>query len=205
MKRADVFHFFLIAWLLLGVAVPAQAQSDPAKIIQDTTSAVIARVSKEKTALQAAPAKMYELVAAMIFPHFDFNIMSQWVLGTAWKTADEATRAAFVGEFRKLLVRTYATALLEYSDQKIEYPAAEPSRNPKTAVVKQNIVQAVGKVLPVVYRLHQDSGEWQVFDVEVDGISLVKTLKSSFSQILNEGGIDALLKTLKAKNQDLGA
>ena len=131
--------------------------------------------------------------------------MSQWVLGPAWKAADEATRQAFVEQFRKLLVRTYATALLEYSDETMEYPPVEPSSNPKTATVKQNIVQSVGKVLPVVYRLHEDNGEWQVFDVEVDGISLVKTFKASFSQILNEGGVDELLKSLKAKNRDLGA
>jgi phospholipid transport system substrate-binding protein len=205
MKRLIPLNLVLVGLLFLSGIVPVQAQSDPTKIIQETTSAVVARVKTEKAALRAAPAKMYALVAEMIFPHFDFNIMSQWVLGPAWKTADEATRQAFVEQFRKLLVRTYATALLEYSDETMEYPPVEPSHNPKTATVKQNIVQTVGKVLPVVYRLHEENGEWQVFDVEVDGISLVKTFKSSFSQILNEGGVDELLKSLKAKNRDLGA
>ena len=205
MKRLIPFNLVLVGLLFLSGVAPAQAQNDPTKIIQETTSAVVARVKTEKAALRAAPAKMYALVAEMIFPHFDFNSMSQWVLGPAWKTADEATRKAFVEQFRKLLVRTYATALLEYSDETMEYPPVEPSHNPKTATVKQNIVQSVGKVLPVVYRLHEENGEWQVFDVEVDGISLVKTFKSSFSQILHEGGVDELLKNLKAKNRDLGA
>lgn len=205
MKRLIPFNLVLVGLLFLSGVVPAQAQNDPTKIIQETTTAVVARVKTDKAALRAAPAKMYALVAEMIFPYFDFNIMSQWVLGPAWKTADEATRKAFVEQFRKLLVRTYATALLEYSDETMEYPPVEPSRNPKTATVKQNIVQSVGKVLPVVYRLHEENGKWQVFDVEVDGISLVKTFKSSFSQILNEGGVDELLKNLKAKNRDLGA
>jgi phospholipid transport system substrate-binding protein len=66
-------------------------------------------------------------------------------------------------------------------------------------------MQTVGKVLPVVYRLHNKTGEWKVFDVEVDGISLVKTFKSSFSPILKDGGIDKLLENLNAKNKDLGA
>jgi phospholipid transport system substrate-binding protein len=141
----------------------------------------------------------------MIFPHFDFGVMSQFVLGEQWKAADEAKRAAFVEQFRKLLVRTYAAALLEYSDQTIEYPDPGPQpSNAKTAIVKQDITQASGAMLPVVYRLHNKAGNWKVFDVSVDGVSLVKTYRSSFTSILKEGGIDQLISTLATKNQEIG-
>ena len=188
-----------------SLAGPVMADESPQTIVQTTTDEVISRVKNEKDALRDDPAKMFNLVSEMIFPHFDFEVMSRFVVGTPWSTTEAAKQQAFIGEFRRLLVRTYATALLEYSDQTIEYPASEPTNNPKTAIVRQNVNQSVGKVLPVMYRLHDKSGEWKVYDVEVDGISLVKTFKSAFAQTISEGGLDRLIEDLKAKNKDLGA
>jgi phospholipid transport system substrate-binding protein len=201
MKR---FVLVCAAALFLGFAGAVNALEDAQTVVQTTTDAVVERVRAEKDALRTDPAKMYGLVSEMIFPHFDFNIMSQWVLGEHWKTTDPAQQAEFVEQFRRLLVRTYATALLEYSDQSISYPPAEASHNPKTAVVKQDIKQAGGTSMPVVYRLHNKTGSWKVFDVSVDGVSLVKTYKSSFAQIITDGGIGKLIETLQSKNKDLG-
>jgi phospholipid transport system substrate-binding protein len=192
------------AVLMLGLAGFANAAGDAQTVVKTTTDAVVERVRSEKDALRTNPAKMYGLVSEMIFPHFDFTIMAQWVLGEHWKTSDAAQQKEFVEQFRRLLVRTYATALLEYSEQTISYPAVEPPKNPKTAVVKQDIKQQGGANLPVVYRLHNKTGDWKVFDVSVDGVSLVKTYKSSFAQIISEGGIAQLIENLKTKNQDLG-
>lgn len=192
------------ALAVLIVSADLSAQQAPLETVRHTTDEVVARVRNEKDALRANPAKMYGLVSEMIFPHFDFGVMSQFVLGEQWKSADEGKRAAFVEQFRKLLVRTYAAALLEYSDQQIEYPEppAQPE-NAKTAVVKQDILQPSGANLPVVYRLHNKTGDWKVFDVSVDGVSLVKTYRSSFTSILKEGGIDQLIATLETKNQEI--
>ena len=184
-----------------GVALAIEA---PLDTVRNTTDQVVARVKDEKDALRSDPAKMYSLVSEMIFPHFDFHVMSQFVLGEQWKSADDDSRRAFVEQFRKLLVRTYAAALLEYSDQKITYPGAEQSANAKTSIVKQDIIQPSGSVLPVVYRLHNRAGDWKVFDVSVDGVSLVKTYRSSFTSILKEGGIGKLIQTLSTKNQEIG-
>ncbi|MCC7122061.1 MAG: ABC transporter substrate-binding protein [Gammaproteobacteria bacterium] len=201
MKR---FALVCAAALLFGFVGLAGAAVDAQTVVQETTTAVIDRVKAEKDTLRGDPAKMYSLVSDTIFPHFDFSIMSQWVLGEHWKIADTAQRQEFVEQFRRLLVRTYATALLEYSDQTIAYPANEASHNPKTATVKQDIKQPGGTILPVVYRLHNKSGDWKVFDVAVDGVSLVKTYKSSFAQVIAEGGIAKLIANLKDKNKDLG-
>lgn len=183
----------------------ASALGAPLDTVRDTTEEVVARVKDEKDALRAEPAKMYRLVSDMIFPHFDFNVMSQFVLGEQWKAAEEAQRVAFVEQFRKLLVRTYAAALLEYSDQSISYPTPAPqAADSRTAVVRQDISQPSGTAMPVVYRLHNKTGTWKVFDVAVDGVSLVKTYRSSFTSVLKDGGLDKLIATLATKNQEIG-
>ncbi len=175
----------------------------PQDVVKTTTDQVVERVRNERDELRGNPGKMYALVSDMIFPHFDFEIMSQWVLGEQWKTADTAKRVEFVEQFRKLLVRTYAAALLEYSDQIIKYPPTDAQTRPNTAVVRQEISQPGTEMLPIVYRLHNKTGDWKVFDVSVDGVSLVKTYKASFAPIINEGGIDQLIHTLNTKNQEL--
>jgi len=201
-------HLLGIVWaaaVALSLAGPVVAQESPQTIVQTTTDEVISRVKNEKDALRGDPTKMYNLVAEMIFPHFDFDVMSQFVLGPDWKTAEEGKRKEFVDQFRKLLVRTYAAALLEYSEQSIAYADAGPApKNPKTAIVRQDITQPSGTNLPVVYRLHTRPDGWKVYDVTVDGVSLVKTYRSSFASIIKEGGLDKLIATLHTKNQEIG-
>lgn len=194
----------LLAILLGFCAATAQADDDPTAIVQATTDRVLDRVRSDKPGLQADPGKMYNLVSELIFPHFDFGIMSQWVLGDHWKNADEATREGFVEQFRKLLVRTYAAALLEFSEQKITYPPVEQKGGPSTALVRQEIAQSGGGIIPIVYRLHNKTGAWKVFDVSVDGVSLVKTYRASFASMMKDGGLDGLIASLDSKNQQYG-
>lgn len=201
MKRSRLITAATLALSLFGTA--AFGLEAPQDVVKNTTDQVVERVRNERNALRADPARMYELVSEMIFPHFDFSIMSQWVLGEQWAAADDAQRAEFVEQFRKLLVRTYAAALLEYSDQIISYPADQAPAKPNTAVVMQQISQPGTAVLPVVYRLHNKTGNWKVFDVSVDGVSLVKTYKASFAPIISEGGLDRLIQTLDTKNQEI--
>jgi len=189
------------AILLLMFLLPLQAAPVPADIVRTTTDDVLARVTADKETLRADPGKMFNLVSEVIFPHFDFTIMSQWVLGEHWSSADEASRAAFVDQFRKLLVRTYATALLEFSDQTITYPDTEQKGGANTALVRQEISQEGGAPMPILYRLHNKTGEWKVFDVSVDGVSLVKTYRASFGAMIKDGSLAALIDELATKNK----
>lgn len=191
----------LLATLLLGSA--AVAVEEPIEIVRNTTDQVIETVKSEREALRADPRKMYNLVSETIFPYFDFGIMSQWVLGDHWQSAGDDVRAQFIEQFRKLLVRTYATALLEFSDQVISYPAVDNQSGKSTAVVRQEISQPGSATMPVMYRLHNRSGEWKVYDVSVDGVSLMKTYRASFTSEIQNNGIDGLIETLSSKNQDL--
>ncbi len=190
------------ALLLFIVSTGAlAAASEPSDVVRTTTDNVLERIKNEKESLHEDPGRMYKLVSELIFPHFDFAIMAKWVLGKHWTEADEGTRDAFVEEFRKLLVRTYATALLNFSDQSITYPPIEQTGRANTALVKQQITQRGSATVPVIYRLHNKSGDWKVFDVSVDGVSLVKTYRASFGSIIRNKGLSGLLDSMVSKNQ----
>lgn len=191
--------------MMSALALAATSAPAPLEIVRTTTNNVLERVKSDKETLRAEPGKMYELVSELIFPHFDFAIMAQWVLGDSWAGADEPTRAAFVDQFRKLLVRTYATALIEFSDQTISYPEFDNAPAPTTATVKQEISQPGSSSIPIVYRLHNKTGDWKVFDVSVDGVSLIKTYRASFAAAIKNDGLPALIQSLETKNQRYAA
>lgn len=201
MKRYS--HIAVIALAILCGAVSARAATDPLEVVKQTTDAVTGRIAKEKESLRGDPGKTYALVSEIIFPHFDFTTIAQFVLGPEqWKSADPKRRETFIEQFRKLLVRTYATALLEYSDHQIRYPESAAVKD-STAFVKQEIVQAGGTPMVVNYRLNAKTGEWKVIEVVVDGVALMKTYRGSFQGTVKEKGLDGLLADLTTKNAEL--
>ena len=128
------------------------------------------------------PERIYGLVNELIIPHFDFQNMSRLVLGNAWKNATEYQQSVFLEQFKRLLVRTYATVLREYSDHKIVYHPEETKPNSKLVVMKTEVEGAINNnSIPIDYRMYNAGGSWKVIDVAIDGVSLVSTYRGSFA------------------------
>lgn len=197
------FRLWLLACLLVSSAAVPAAQRSALEVIKHTSDEVIARVQSEKEVLRAEPRRLNALVDELIFPHFDFNRMGRWVLGKNWSIATEAERARFIEEFRLLLVRTYATALLEYSDRTITYQPEVVDEDGGQATVRSEIQQPGGQPVPINYRMHVKDGDWKVFDVAVEGVSLISTYRGSFADEVARSGIKGLIDSLAARNQGL--
>lgn len=191
--------------LLAGWVSPVQANlADAEKIVRDTTTQVVDRLVAEKAQLDAHPERIYELIHELVIPHFDFASMAKWVLGKNWRDASESQRGAFVSQFQTLLVRTYAKALLEYSEEEIKFLPSEPTPDSNLIVVKTEVAQPGGTTpIPIHYRMHVSGGEWKVVDVSVDGVSLVSTYRGSFASEIQKAGLDALIAKLTERNQKL--
>lgn len=170
------------------------------EIVKETADSVIARLTAERTELEAHPEKLYSLINELVIPHFDFVSMSKWVLGRNWREATEGQQQKFVSEFRTLLVRTYAKALLEYSNETIQYLPVENNPDSNIVVVKTEIHQPGSKPVTINYSMHISGGEWKVVDVVVDGISLIATYRGSFASEIRKSGMDALIAKLTERN-----
>ncbi len=186
--------------LLFPLVVTAVTPQDAQDLAKTTADKVIARVKVEKAALRANPLRLNALVDELVIPHFDFERMSQWVLGKHWPGASVAQRSKFVVEFRQLLVRTYAKSLLEYSDWEIHYLPVLAGGDGKSVTVKTEVQRPGGDAIPMSYRMHTKDDGWKVYDVTVDGVSIVSTYRSSFSSEIRKGGLDALIQRLVEKN-----
>ena len=176
----------------------------PDEVVKETAEGVISHIESNRSILETHPEKIYDMVNELVIPRFDFISMSKWVLGKHWKTASEIQRLEFIAQFKALLVRTYARALLEYSGQKIKYHPTEQNPQSNLAVVKTELTSLSNTQLPILYRMHQKNEEWKVVDIAVDGVSLVTTYRGSFATQIKKNGFDSLLNELSKKNETLG-
>jgi phospholipid transport system substrate-binding protein len=187
---------------VLLIATPLRAASDvtPLELVQDTSSRMLAALSDERDAIRRDPSHLYDLVSTIVLPYFDFERMSQWVLGKNWRTATPEQREHFVEQFRGLLVRTYGTALFDYADEKIIYlPFAGDITAPSVTVRTE--IEHAGSTIPISYSMYRSRNGWKVYDVAISGISLVTNYRSSFGNIIRDEGIDSLIRQLADKNK----
>jgi phospholipid transport system substrate-binding protein len=128
--------------------------------------------------------------------------MARLVLGKYWRRANDEQKTTFEKEFRLLIVRTYATALLEYTDEVIEYPPTRLKPGDDDVTVQTVINQPGGVPIPVNYSLHlTEAGQWKVYDMVIDGISLVTNYRSSFASEIRRGSLDDLIGKLVEHNK----
>lgn len=199
MKRF-IAAFCLIAPLLLGARVAAGAES-PQGLVQETSERMLTTLKAERGAIEKNPDRLYQLVREIVLPHFDFEQMSRLVLGKHWRRLTPEQRERFVQEFQALLIRTYGTALNEYRDQKIEYLPMREGSDPKETTVRTEVQRPGAPPIPIDYSMLLENDRWKVYDVVIEGVSLVTNYRTSFSNEINQGGFDQLIKKLQERNQ----
>jgi len=190
----------LVFTLLLSAAVSATL-ANPLDLIKETTDQVLSQIAGQREQLRADPGKVYELVNETVLPRFDFEYMSQLVLGRYWARASVEQKSEFVQQFRELLVRTYATTLLNYADQEISYMPLRMVSGATDATVSTKVVGGGAPPIPINYSLYQKQGEWKVYDVVIDNISLVSQYRTSYAAHVKRYKMDGLIQQMKKLNE----
>jgi len=194
-----VARLTLLAALFAGSATATDIS--PQDLVRDTSSRMLTALRDEQDAIARDSGRLYELVSTIVLPYFDFERMSQWVLGKNWRTATPAQRDAFVEQFRILLVRTYGRALSEYADEKIVYLPFVNDGKSSTVTVRTEIEKA-GSTIPISYSMYNSQHGWKVYDVAISGVSLVTNYRSTFGNIIRNEGMDSLIRQLSRRNRD---
>jgi phospholipid transport system substrate-binding protein len=178
----------------------------PQALVKQATDDMLKALKDNEAELETNPDKIYELVEAILMPHLDFEKMSKLALGKNWRNANDEQRVRFIEEFRLLLVRTYSTAMLEYTDEEIRFLPFRDDLSRKRVTVPMEVLQPGGPSIPMALSLYQNKEEaWKVYDVKIDGISLVTTYRSSFANEIRSGGMDKLIESLAERNAKVKA
>jgi len=174
-------------------------------LIVTNTKKLLAELKKNNGTIKQDNSIAYSLVDEIVLPHIDFRRIGQIVLGKYWRRADEDQRARFIKEFRDFLVRTYVTAMIEFSDQIVSHANNVrylPFRNtdPEDVTVRMEIKLPDRPPVSVNYSLYLKGADWLIYDLSVEGISLATTYRSSFASEIRRNGIDKLISKLAARN-----
>lgn len=197
MKRSVI-----AALVLLFAPFAPAADVAPDQLAREATDKIVVLLKANKDAYSKDHKKLYAMVDEHVLAHFDFRAMSRTVLGRYWREANEDQRAKFATEFRDLLVRTYATALLKYNDEQIVYLPFRMSPEDRTAAVKSEVHRKDGgPPIAIQYNFYHTDKGWKVYDVAIEGASLVSTYQSTFAARAQKDGLDALIASLAQDNR----
>ena len=175
---------------------------EPQVVVKDSTERMLQALRDNEAELEEDPGLIFGLVESIIMPHFDFDKMAKLALGKNWRKVSTEQKIQFTEEFRLLLIRTYSTAMLEYTDEEIRFLPFRGELAKKKVKVPMEIIQPGGPSIPMALAMYLNKeGEWKVYDVKIDGISLVTNYRSTFTTQIRNKGMDKLIETLAKKNE----
>jgi phospholipid transport system substrate-binding protein len=190
-------------WCVATIALAAQS---PVQMLQTASDQMISSLQQNKATIKTNPKYVEGLARQILLPHVDITSMAKLALGRdGWLSATPAQQQQFVTQFTTIMIRTYSSALAAYTNQKVQFYPLRGDINGKSIIeVNSKIIQSGGPAIPVNYRLILRGNEWKVFDLSVDGISMVQSFRSQFSQPLKQGGMQGLLNAMVKHNASRG-
>ncbi len=206
MTRATIRKAIETAALGLAVALAAPARAEdlpPDQLVKNVTLEVVDLIAKDKEIQAGNRAKLIQLIDAKVLPHFNFAAMTALAMGQSWNKATPEQKKRMTEEFRILLVRTYASALAAYSEQKFDFRPLRAKPTDTDVTVQVRVLQSGAQPVPIDYSMEKTAAGWKVYDVMVGGVSLVANYRTEFNNVVRESGVDGLIKSLATKNKAL--
>lgn len=197
------FYVFSFLFFLCMLNATACAKADPDVLLKQITQELLTTLRSEEAQIQAAPNRLYAIIDKILVPYVDWDAMSHWVIGrSAWAQASDLQRQRFSQAFKKLLIRTYASTLRAYRNQTIEYLPVRGGIDGKSRIQVSSLIKEPGReTIRVTYRLADKGTQWKVYDIAIEGVSLLKGFQAQFATELKQNGLDKLIQRLQQHNE----
>lgn len=193
-----LLSWLLAGWLLATISLQLRADPGPVELLETVTDQVLEIVRQDPEIL-GDKTRLRGLARELILPHIDFETLSRWVLGKYWRQATGDQRTRFIAQFREMLMNSYLRSVTGYRDNTVRFQQ-RPGQPDGRALVDADISQPNGPPIRAEFRMHRVESQWLIYDVAVEGISLVATHRSSFAREISTNGIDSLLSRLEEMN-----
>ncbi len=192
----------IFAACLLWASTCAAVGQAPDVLVRETTELLLKTIRADPEIAAGNRKRITEVVEANLVEHFDFARMTRLAVGKDWRRIDPARQPELISEFKTLLVRTYSVSLSEYRDQVITYKPVTVEPGARSVMVQTTISQSGANPISMNYRMAATPEGWKVYDVIVEGVSLVITYRSLFNSTVESSGVDGLIKLLRDKNEE---
>ena len=204
--QSNLFSLGVSSLVMIFLSIgSAQAMESPENVVKRTVDTIVNKIQANRGAYKADTNKLYAMVEQNLVPAIHVDRMSGLILGNSAKTASAAQKSAFAAEFKTFLIRSYATALLDYTgDQKVVYQPVTMAPGADKVVVSADLVASDGKKYPIsLYMSNRSDTQWRAYNMKVAGINFVGTYRANFGGVIAQKGVDGLIADLKQKNAKL--
>ena len=192
--------FALLAAQFIFVEAAAAQELKPDELVKKVTDDVLAAVKSDKQLAAGDKQKALKLAEEKVLPHIDFQEATRLAVGKSWNQATPEQKKKLVDEFRRMLVRTYSSAIQAYEGQTMKVQPLRMKPDDTDVTVHNQYIRAGGKPVQLDYQMRKTPDGWKIYDIIVEGVSLVLTYRSEFDAVVKQQGIDGLIKRLADKN-----
>lgn len=192
------------AMALFALRAPAEV-TPPDELVKSVTLETLEIVSKDQEIQAGNVEKIIGLVEAKVLPHFSFDSMTALAMGVNWRKATPEQKAKLVEQFKTLLVRTYASAITSYRDEKFEFLPLRAKPTDTDVTVNVRVLKSGRQPIALDYDMEKTANGWKCYNVYVAGVSLVLNYRTEFANEVRKSGIDGLIEVLEKKNKKLEA
>jgi len=186
--------------VLALMSLPVFAGQTPDVVIHSATDAMTTKLTADKAKIATNPTHVESIVRELVLPHVDADAVARRVLAKHWKGANPDQQQRFTAEFQSYLVRFYAKAFANYDGEKIQIGSNPEVDDRGNATVKTEILRKNGQPIPVAYRMAPAGETWKMYDVVIEGISLVQSKKDEFGPLITSKGLDKVIADLADVN-----
>jgi phospholipid transport system substrate-binding protein len=183
----------------IGTAARADDQA-PDALVKSISNQVLDTIRGDKSLQTGDPNKLESLIDSKVMPYVDFEKMTQLAVGRGWRSATPEQKQQLQQQFRTLLVRTYAGAMAQVRDHRVEMKPLRAAPTDTDLVVHSQIVSNNTDPIQLDYHMEKTPDGWKIYDVNVLGVWLVETYRTQFRSQIDQSGVDGLIKSLQDRN-----
>lgn len=190
----------LVLSFFVAASAAAQQQLGPEELVRKVTADILDAIHSDKQLQAGDKKKALALAEQKVLPHIDFREATVLAMGKSWYSATPAQQAQVVNEFRSLLVRIYSNAIDVYRGQTMKVMPVRLPAGATEVVVRNQYLREGRPPVPVEYSMKKTPEGWKIYDISVEGVSLVLTYRAEFENITRTSGVDGLIKRLQQRN-----
>lgn len=203
-----IVALLIVALLSCGAVTAASAEHPAQAVMQRFSDEALTTLRNNNQRLQENPEQIYGLMRKTVSEYVDFPRVARLVMGSHWRTASAQQRQDFTQEFSQYIVRFYAKAMEEFiinqgvpEEISITYLPFRAREDDRTVTVMTRLSAPNQRDIPVNYSLYQTDGSWKVYDVTVEGVSVVRNYRTTFNDEIRARGLDTVIESLRERNR----
>jgi len=199
MKQIITWLTLMMSMVWMSVNAVTIAEKDPLLQAKKVSDQLMVRIDQERLQLEGDSNRVTQLANELVFPYVDVTKMARFAMGANWRTATPEQQQAFVDLFKKILLNSYARSFLKLHIDRIDFSVSRPGSGGKDVEIPATVVEKSGNLVAVVFRLLPAGDSWKIYDVEIQGVSLLLNYRSVYANDIDQKGLPAVLEQMRAQ------